>query len=104
MRGWREKRKVRARERAGDGEITDCSCGTSERAQPAASRAEGRCHIFFSFLNRPPSRERGCCRGSQSSLRKNVSRLSSIWVNNPFSITPYFYIFIGKGASSASCF
>jgi len=31
MKGWNEKRKVSARIR-GDGEITDCSCGTSEQA------------------------------------------------------------------------
>lgn len=53
MKGWRKKGKVRARERAGDGEITDCSCGTSERAQPAGSRAKGRCHIFFFFPELP---------------------------------------------------
>jgi len=36
MKGWNEKRKVSARVR-GNGEITDCSCGTSEQANCLSS-------------------------------------------------------------------
>lgn len=46
-----EKETESERASPGDSEITDCICGTSERAAWAlsarSSQAEGRCHNFF---------------------------------------------------------